>query len=82
MKCAQSTMHDILHVPGKSSKLIPAINKALGWEQPSEIPHDKATRHSQVAMQAAAIFDQLPEPLRAAKLADLVATLAQINKNR
>ena len=79
MRCAQSTMHDILHKPGKATHLLPKINKFFGWELPGEVPRSPSPPlPSADALEAAAMFDLLPEELRKAKIAELRTTLAML----
>jgi hypothetical protein len=76
--CAQSTLHDTLHVAYKSSHLIPKINKLLKWELPQKLPRESSPPlPSADAIEAAMMFDALPEDLRRAKIAELRATYAQ-----
>lgn len=82
VKCAQSTLHDILNSPeAKNSHLVPAIHKVFSWTAPSDPQPGKAKPSpSADAMEVAQIFDRLPEALRKAKIEELRATLASIVK--
>lgn len=83
MRCAQSTMHDLLNVPGKSSHLIPKINRFFGWASPEGLPSGSSPPlPTPAATEAAAIFDRLPEPLRRAKLEELRALIAALPQSK
>lgn len=75
-------MHDILNsAEQRHSSLVPRINELFGWEKPGESPHAPSPPlPSADALEAAQMFDQLPEVLRRAKIEELRATLAMIKK--
>jgi len=55
------------------------INDVFGWELPSDSPYQAAAPlPSPDAIEAARMFDLLPEPLRKAKIEELRAILAQL----
>lgn len=81
MRCAQSTMHDLLHVPGKASHLIPRINKFLGWEAPGVPRATTPPLPSPDAIEAGHMFDQLPEELRKAKILELRTIIAALKSS-
>lgn len=79
MRCAQSTMHDLLTVKGKASHLIPKINRFFGWPSPEDLPSGSTPPlPTPAASEMAQMFDQLPEPLRKAKIEEMRALLATI----
>lgn len=78
--CAQSTLHDMLNLPdAKHSSLVPRIHVLLGWPPPAT-PQATPQILSPDALEAAGMFDLLPEDVRRAIKAQLASTLAAIKK--
>ena len=82
VKCAQSTMHDLLNDPeAKHSSLIPAIHRVLGWAEPST-PEAIPVIFSPDALEIAGMYDRLPEDVRRSMRDQAAAILALLNKTK
>jgi hypothetical protein len=80
VKCAQSTMHDLLNSPeSKYSSLVPDVHKALGWPPPGE-PEPDPLILSPDALEMAGMFDKLPEEVRRSMRDQAAAVLAVLRK--
>ena len=82
--CAQSTAWDILNSPEqKSSALVPKIHKILGWQTPEEVPFGPMPKKpTPEAAEAVDLMDQLPEPLRKARLLELRALVDALKQSK
>jgi len=78
--CSQSTLHDTLNSPdAKHSSLVPKIHSLLGWDPPAT-PQATPQILSPDALEAAGMFDLLPEDVRRTFKAYLASTLAAVKK--
>ena len=63
VRCAQSTMHDLLNSPdARYSSLVPAVHDAIGWDPPPD--PQSPPLPSADAIEMAHMFDRLPEEAR------------------
>jgi hypothetical protein len=82
VRCAQSTMHDILNSPeARHSSLVPAINKLLGFPPPADPESVAAPLPSAEALEMAQLYDLLPDRIRE-QLRDQALTYIDLIKRR
>lgn len=86
VKCAQSTMHDMLNLPNaKGSHLVPRVHEALGWPPPPDLgrpAEPSPPLPSADAIEMAKMYDMLPEDVRRSMRDQAAAILALLNKNQ
>jgi hypothetical protein len=80
VKCAQSTMHDLLNsAEAKHSSLVPAVHRVLGWDPPAD-PEAAPPIFSPDALEMAGLFDRLPEEVRRSMRDQAAAIVALLPK--
>ena len=85
VRCAQSTMHDLLNSSeARYSSLVPSVHAILKWSEPPE-PEAAPAIFSPDALEMAGLFDKLPEEVRRSmrdQAAAIVALLPKKPENR
>ncbi len=71
IRCAQSTLHDLLNSPdAEYSSLLPAVHAAFGWDPPPDPVGGSASLPSSDAIELGHMFDRLPDDMKSKLLED------------